>query len=353
MRILVDINHPAHVHLFRHPIGIWREMGHDVVVVGRSKDGALGLLAAFGIEHSPGTVRRRSLVRELFLKTRLLYRTLRSERADIACSLASVPLAWAAWAGGVPHIAFEDTEHAVETIWLYLPATDVVCTPSAFWRDLGSKQVRYAGLHELSYLHPNRFTPDPSHLALHGLTPEDRFSIVRLVSWQASHDIGKKGLSDRAKCDLVDLLETMGPVLISAEGELPPSLQHRRFTAPPELFHHFLYYASLYVGEGGTVASEAAVLGTPSVQYRWSLKGAPGVHDSLDKEWGLLYRATEEAELLELVRRLLGVAGLQETHRRRRDDLISSSVDVAAWIANYVAQADVDRGRARHQSGGS
>jgi len=36
MRILVDISHPAHVHVYRHSILRWQEAGHDVLITSRN-----------------------------------------------------------------------------------------------------------------------------------------------------------------------------------------------------------------------------------------------------------------------------------------------------------------------------
>ena len=38
MRILIDVNHPAHVHLFRCAAGEWGSKGHEVCWVARDKD---------------------------------------------------------------------------------------------------------------------------------------------------------------------------------------------------------------------------------------------------------------------------------------------------------------------------
>jgi hypothetical protein len=47
-RILVDIGHPAHVHLFRNAIKIWQAHGHDVTITSREKDITGTLLSAYG-----------------------------------------------------------------------------------------------------------------------------------------------------------------------------------------------------------------------------------------------------------------------------------------------------------------
>ena len=60
--------------------------------------------------------------------------------------------------------------------------------PTATRARSAARHVTYAGYHELAYLHPNRFPPDPDRLAAFGVAPDEPYSIVRFVSWQAVHD---------------------------------------------------------------------------------------------------------------------------------------------------------------------
>ena len=56
-----------------------------------------------------------------------------------------------------------------------------------------------------------------------------------------------------------------GKVIISSEGELPVELEKYRVKISPERMHDLLSFASLYIGEGATTASECAMLGTPAI----------------------------------------------------------------------------------------
>ena len=108
-------------------------------------------------------------------------------------------LRWHRWEvlARVPSLVFDDTEHAKIEHALLDPFASTICTPSCYRGNLGSKQVRYDGNHALAYLHPNYFTPDPAVLAEMGLKPDDPYIIVRFVSWDASHDVGQQGISDK------------------------------------------------------------------------------------------------------------------------------------------------------------
>ena len=51
MKILFDIGHPAHVHLFRNAVNILEKKGHELKITARDKDIALDLLNNYGFSY--------------------------------------------------------------------------------------------------------------------------------------------------------------------------------------------------------------------------------------------------------------------------------------------------------------
>lgn len=153
MRLLVDVTHPAHVHLFRNAIETFRERGHEVRVVAREKDVTLDLLTAYGIEYvslsrtRPGAL---GTAREWLGRGLKLFRYAREFDPDVVLSRLNPAAAHVAYALGVPNIVFHDTEVAGLLDRVTLPAAAVVATPDAFDRDLPATHVRYRGFHELA-----------------------------------------------------------------------------------------------------------------------------------------------------------------------------------------------------------
>ena len=87
---------------------------------------------------------------------------------------------------------------------------------------------------------------------------------------------------------MVRELSRHGRVLITSESELPKEFEKYRINIRPEKIHDLLYYSSMYVGEGATMATEAGILGTPSI-YISSLTGTMGNFEELGEKYGLVY----------------------------------------------------------------
>ena len=340
MKVLFDINHPAHVHLFKHAIAELEAAGHDTFVLSRDKEITTTLLDRYEIDHTPlsamGT-RKFSLITEWLKREFRTIRIARSYDPDVILSVASPPAAHAARIVGCPKIVFNDSEPAHLASKLTHPFTDRVCTPANFGVDIGENQVRYDGYHELAYLHPDRFEPDPDSIREHGVEPDDRYSVVRFVSWGAHHDVGHNGLSPGAKRRLVSLLAEHGDVYITSESPLPEEFESYRLPIPPERIHDLLYYADLYAGDSQTMATEAAILGTPAVRFN-SFAGESDMGNflELEAEYGLVYSRSDETEAMELIRELLADPTTKERWQEKRERLIDDKIDVTEYILEQI-----------------
>ncbi|MBL7139312.1 MAG: DUF354 domain-containing protein [Planctomycetes bacterium] len=338
MRMVVDINHPAHVHFFKHFIRQMQEAGHALMVTASEKDVACDLLRAEGFAYTPLGRYGTSLWGKAVTLPVMDGRMVRAARAfgpDVLLGVASVRAAHAGFLLRRRSVIFDDTEHAKWEVRLYLPFADVVCTPACYRRSLGPKQVRYNGYHELAYLHPSRFRPDPSVLEALGAAEGERLAVVRFVSWGAVHDMGQHGFDPASRRELVASLERHARVLVVAEDALDPALEPYRCPLPPERLHDLLHYAAVYVGEGATMATEAALLGTPSV-YLSSLVGTMGNFEELRDDYHLVVATQSKREAIDEAVRLASDPGAKRTWAERRARLLRDKIDVTQWMVDLV-----------------
>jgi predicted glycosyltransferase len=285
-RLLVAIQHPAHVHFYKHAI---RELQgeYEISIVVRESEVATDLLDAYGFEYEvlgKSGSGIRLIAAQVLYEAKMLRHT-REFEPDVMTAIGGSAVAHVARTIGAKSVVFTDTEHATLTNKLMSPFADEIWTPECFHADFGAKQVRYPGYHELAYLHPDRFSPDETIREEVGLGADEKYVVLRLVSWEASHDAGAGGIDDVG--EVVDRLEATGTtVLITAEGDIPSRVRNRQVEIAPHRMHDLLAGAVLFVGEGATMAAESAVLGTPAV-YVNTLR--MGYTDELEARYNLLY----------------------------------------------------------------
>lgn len=337
MRFVVDLLHPAHVHFFRHFIAEMEGRGHEFLITTRDKECTLELLRAFGLPHHVLSRHRRgsrALALELLGRSSRLWWLARRFRPDFLLGIMGPSIALAGKLLSSRTVIFYDTEMAKATNWFAYPLADRVCTPDCYQEPVGRHHVAYPGYHELAYLHPRRFTPDPEVLERHGLDPEEPLFLVRFVSWGASHDVGEAGFSPAGKSRLIARLAERGRVLISSEAPLPEALAPYRFRLPAAALHHVLAHARLLVGESATMASEAAVLGTHAIFVSTTGRGYT---DEQEASYGLVHNFThqQEKEAFARVEELLDLPDLAADAAARRQRLLAEKIDVTAWMVNF------------------
>lgn len=343
VRALFDVTHPAHVHLFKHAIRELQAAGHETLVTSRRKEVTLDLLDAYEMDHQPISVKGGSklgLALEWPLREVRLARLAREFDPDVVLSHINPAAAHAARFAGGSSIVFNDEEAGWNlTGRLIEPFASVICTPAGYSRDLGPKQRRYDGFHELAYLHPGRFEPDPDRLRAAGVDPDDPYFVLRFVSWGAHHDVGQSGFSRAAQRELVSFLDQYGDVYISTEGALPSSFAGHEIPVSPDAIHHLLAFADLYVGDSQTMAIEAAVLGTPTIRSNsFADRDTHGHMRTLDEEYGLVISTGDESHAVSRAKELATDPTAAARWETRRDRLLTDSVDVTGFMLDRIAE---------------
>lgn len=339
MKILIDIGHPAHVHFFLNPIHILQQQGHEILVTSRDKEMAIALLDTFSINHAPlsgmGQGGALSLLKELLVRDFRLYKVARQFRPDVMAGIGGIFISHAGLLTRTPSLVFYDTENATLQNMMTYPFASCVLVPGCYRAWLPRRHARYAGYHELSYLHPEYFTPDRKTAIENGLSENGKTWIVRTVSWQANHDISEKGWSSMLLHHVVDQLSRSGKVLISSESPLPDTLEKHAYKGDPTKVHHVMAFSSGFIGESATMASECAVLGTPAI---YAANTGRGYTDEQESVYGLvknIRRLTMDA----MQEGLKWIQAINPTQvAQARQQLLDDTIDVARYVANRIQQ---------------
>lgn len=344
MKILIDIGHPAHVHYFRNFIRIMEENGHTFFITARKKEVVFDLLDYYQFNYkSRGTGKNGVVGKFLYIIKAdiILFKLAKKFNPDLFLSFASPYAAQTAALLRKPHIAFDDTDHAFFSHAMYVPFTPSIVTPTVYSKNYGKKHIRLNGFMEMCSLLTKYFIEDKSVLANAGIGENERYAIVRFVSWQASHDIGEKGITLEGKIEIVKALSQHGRVIISSEGSLPEELEPFIFKAHPVHMHQYLRGASLIVSESLTMAAEAAFLGTPAICVSTAKAG------TLDEEvrLGLIELYRDSNGVKDRAVELFKDHSYKANFTKRVDQVLSDLIDPTAFmvwfIENYPQSAKI------------
>ncbi|HVP24385.1 MAG TPA: DUF354 domain-containing protein [Methanomicrobiales archaeon] len=344
VKLLVDVAHPAHVHFFRGFIGEMQSRGHEILITARDKEVTLALLDKYGLPYINRGAIQKSVLKKAFSLFQIdakLWGIARGFNPDILIGIHNPYIAHVAALMRKPSVIFTDTEGVRVASLLTFPFATTIVTPSCFREPVDpGKHVTYRGYKELAYLHPRHFTPDPSSLGGMGLSPGE-YVVLRFISWGAIHDTSLRGIRTGSELEFVRSLERFGKVLISSERPLHPDLEKYRIRISPEQIHSLLAFARLYIGEGGTMAAEAAVLGTPAIHIEATRSGeatgaGSGNFLELRDRYQLLYFFSTQEEAFAKALAILGEEGSRETWLARRERLLAEKIDVTSWMTRFI-----------------
>jgi len=348
LRVLFDVYHPAQVHLFKNVIRELEDLGHEPFVASRSKEVTTDLLDEYDIPHAPLTASGGSLpalVGEQLLREVRLLSIARQFRPDVIVGRLSPSAAHVSRLVGCTNVVVSDTRVDSTLLWTLhrvstFPFVDTVCAPPQFDLPVDSTSRRALDFQELAYLHPEFFEPRPSVLQEYGVDPDEPYFVVRLAGWDAHHDVGYSGLSLAATRELVSFLEQHGTVYVSAEGTTPDGLEGYEVPIPPDAIHQLLYFADVYVGDSGTMASESAMLGTPAVRANTMVgEGDENVFVELEERYGLLRSFEDERDALEEVKRRVSNGIDHDRWRAARQRLVEDHRPVTETVVSAILEA--------------
>jgi predicted glycosyltransferase len=302
MKYIFELNHPKHYYQFKYVMQILKSRGHEISVLARDKDVLLNVLQEEHVGYTVFGKHRKTMLAKVLGTFGLMFKYIaivKEQRSDVFVSKAS-------WYGSAmakifhkKSVIFPDSEVVKVTNRYVVPMCTKVVTPDSFRLDYGSKHYRIKGIFEDCYLSPHVFQADEAVIEKYGL--KRPYAVVRFVGWFANHDVGKSGFNQREKEELVQAISKNMNVYISSENDLPDELEPYRLPTPASVIHDVLSFADLYIGDSQTMASEAALLGTPAIRSN-SFVGPNDMSNfiMLQEKYGLLYNVAEPAEAISL-----------------------------------------------------
>ena len=215
MKYLFYFIHPAKFHSFKRTINYLKTRGHDVDVFINSKDILEELIKEEGWDYKnlfPKGRRIKGLHTYLnaavnsFVTVYRLLKNIHGKRYDLF--ITDDLLTIVGRIRRTPSIFFTDDDiSAVPESVLLISTTNYVLAPSV--SNMGRyefKKIGYEGYKSLAHLHPNTFIPQKNKIDI-SIDQSKPIFFIRTVLATSTHDVGKKGLTDKILIDIVNYLK--------------------------------------------------------------------------------------------------------------------------------------------------
>jgi hypothetical protein len=274
MKIWIDLTNSPHVNFFA---GMINELGkkHEVVLTCRPLANTIELLDIHGLPcEIIGRHYGKSIVKKgvgFILRISQLFVFLREREIDVAISHSSFYSPVVARLLGIRSIYLNDNEHAQGNMAAFVFA-DKIMVPEFLQlekiekqRGKGTKIIQYPGVKEGIYLW--NYRPGISGNFKIDRGEDTKAIFVRPEPWTAQYYEGECNFIDDLLIDLKDRFK----IVLLPRGKVQEAYyRHERFagiTVPEKsiTLADVMENCDLFIGAGGTMTREAAVLGIPTI----------------------------------------------------------------------------------------
>lgn len=343
-KILFALGHPAHFHLFKNTIHYLQTLEFSVTIVISNKDILKSLLDNSGIKYLilSDNNRKKGLFNnllKLLTSTKKLYKIVNKIQPALLIGCLH-QIGYVSVLKNIPSIfvAEDDINYTRLQALITYPFVNFILSPDPVNVGLFKyKKIDYKGFQKLTYLHPSVFKPERAKVKL---PVNEKYFILRLSNLSAYHDKNADGINDWTANKIINKLLVHGRVIISSERRLPEDLNKYLFSGNILDFHHYLYYANLFIGDSQSMAVESALLGTPNIRYN-NFVGKISVLNVLEEKYNLTLgiKPPDDKILLTKIEEFISTIDLLETWKLRQKVMLNDMIDVNKffiWLfSNY------------------
>jgi predicted glycosyltransferase len=275
MRIWFDLSNSPHINLFAAMIGDLECRGHEVIITCRPLANTVDLLDLHGLRYEViGEHYGARLSKKLFgypVRVMQLRRFLATKRLDVAVSQSSFHSPVVARLLGVRSIYMNDNEHALGNVPSFLAATKILVpeflTAAHLRRQMAlpSKVLRYPGVKEGIYLWSLQQRLDESANVRSRCGKPAVY--IRPEPWTAQYYRGERNFLDTLLLGIKDRVDlTLLPRgKAQAEHYRDARFAGIRIVDTAMDIADIAPDCDMFVGAGGTMTREMAVMGIPTV----------------------------------------------------------------------------------------
>ncbi|RLI35094.1 lipid-A-disaccharide synthase [Candidatus Bathyarchaeota archaeon] len=338
MRVVIDILTPKQCMFFPKLSEKLEKRGHEVLMLTRTYREVNSLLKLKGVDakvigrHGGG--RLRDKLEASVERMGEMIPIIEEFKPDVAISFSSPELARVSFGLGIPHICINDSPHAEATARLTIPLSERLLTPKMIpkevWVRYGiqpDRIIQYYALDPWVWL--KDLKPDESILASLNLDRSKPLLTFRMEESFAAYLLGRirgespiisiidRLLKERPELQMVVIpryREHISTLREAFRGKLGNLKICESIIDGPSL----LYYTTIFIGAGGTMSIEAALLGVPAISC---YPAGPFLIESFLMNEGLIIRETSPERVVRLILKMLeDPASLRnrQTERARR-----------------------------------
>lgn len=274
MKIWFDISNSPHVNMFYQLIRELESDGHEVIITSRPLANTIALLDQKGLKHTTiGEHYGKNFLKKVFgypIRVNQLRKFLKKKKIDLAISQSSFHSPVVAKLLGIPSIYTNDNEHAMGNKPAFICASKILIPENLAVDKIAktgvsaSKVIQYPGVKEGIYL----WSKGEEIQAKRKLNTSGEIKIyIRPEPQTAQYYKGKENFLDDTILALQDKYKI---IVLPRDANQSAHYQQEKFNKTyvpdkPLGFDAIAADCTIFVGAGGSMTREMAILGIPTI----------------------------------------------------------------------------------------
>jgi uncharacterized protein len=352
LKIWFDILTPKQVMFFKPIVNLLEEAGHELLCTSRDYRETVELAKikrlSLKIVGKHGGSGKYEKLRESANRIFELARIIKEFEPDTAVTFSSPEGSRVAFGLGIKHVGLNDSPHAESVAKLTIPLMNhLFCPwviPYSAWSKYGipkKKITNYKALDPVVWIKRSARTQPISSVEI-GNTKLDRqrkTALIRVEEAKASYIVDRGCETKTHMIDLVvkELSKSVNVVILCRyEDQLKEYAE--RYEGQAHVIRHvidgisLISFADVFIGAGGTMTAEAALLGKPTISI------AP-VRYYVEKyltSIGLVQRASSSKHILQLAKKMILDKNYVERQEKKAMHIIESMDDPVDKILSFL-----------------
>jgi predicted glycosyltransferase len=354
-KIHIDILTPKQVLFFNEIVKSLKNIGHEILLTTRKYREVNELIqlkkmnAVVIGEHGGPRIERK--LEASLQRTIELAKFLKTLKPDVCLSFSSPEAARASFGLAIPHICINDSPHAVAVGKLTIPLSKKLLAsyliPKKMWLELGATEdmiVQYKAIDQIVWI--SGYKVDENILRELNLTKDKPIVTVRLEESFATYLLDKVSGGKPVVIPLIEKLiekfnDNIQILAIPRYDDQIFALKNKfngkviiaeKVIDGPSLLSH----SSVFVGAGGTMTTEAALLGVPTISC---YPNKPTIIEKFMVQQKLVYRTMDVDLIIRKIAEILNNLNyFKATQRVRAKALISKMEDPTEKIVKVISE---------------
>jgi uncharacterized protein len=351
LRIWFDVLTPKQVMFFKHAVDALKELDHELLCTGRNYTECVKLAKLRKFELKiVGKYGGSSKYDKLRASTSRIFdlaKKIDEFQPELCVSFSSPEAARVTFGLGIPHITFSDSPHAYAVQRLTIPFVNyLLCPwiiPYSAWKNFSISKnqiIRYHALDPVAWIRRETRIIDNGKLKEKYQLSKNKTLVIRPQESKASYLLGKESNVNNILESIVENFHNTTNILVLCRYQDQITQFNEKYGNKINVLEsvvdglELISVADVFVGGGGTMTAESALLGKPTI----SISPIKFYVDDYLVKTGLIHKVATPTHMVKLLLHMQSDDTFRSKQKNRAQQILNQMEDPTNKLIKFVSR---------------